>query len=184
MISISNLFRHLSTAFIFALAIGVSVPVAAQVATAKVSAITIRPLSVVKTADLDFGNMIAPTANATMTVNTADGSISTTGALIRAGGTPSRANFIVFGGPIQIINVSIPTSITLKRTAGGNTQLDKMTLDQMAIGNGNRNFGTNVRGLLGVTGIYNLTVGGRLNVKAGQKIGTYAGTFNMTVIYE
>jgi hypothetical protein len=58
-----------------------------------------------------------------------------------------------------------------------------MNIDQMAIGNGNRNFGTFVRGFLGTLGIYQLTVGGRLNVDADQEAGVYTGTFTMTVDY-
>ena len=152
----------------------------AQTAASDARAITIGPLSVVKTADLRYGNILSGPSNGTVFIDTRNGNISATGGATLAGGTVSRANFIVYGGPNQVIQVSIPGSMNVTHANG----TDSMLLNQMAIGNGNRNFGTFVRGLLGTLGIYNLTVGGRLRVNASQNSGTYTGTFNMTVVYE
>lgn len=157
-----------------------SAPVAfAQDATADSRAVTIGPLSVVNIADLEFGNIIPGAAAGTVFVDTRNGNRTSTGGVTLAAGTNSRANFIIYGGPNQIVEISIPGSTTITHSNGS----DNMVIDQLAIGNGNRNFSTFVRGLLGTLGIYQLTVGGRLNVDADQQDGAYTGSFIMTVDY-
>ncbi|MEP3723708.1 MAG: DUF4402 domain-containing protein, partial [Parasphingorhabdus sp.] len=79
----------------------------------------------------------------------------------------------------QIVEISIPGALWVNHANG----TDRMRIDQLAIGNGNRNFSTFVRGLLGTLGIYNLTVGGRLRVNGSQQEGAYTGSFVMTVDY-
>ncbi|MEP2103318.1 MAG: DUF4402 domain-containing protein [Parasphingorhabdus sp.] len=163
------------------LLIGVtSAPAAlAQDANADSRAVTIGPLSVVNIADLEFGSIIPSATAGTVFIDTRNGNRSTTGGVTTAAGANNRANFIIYGGPNQIVEISIPGSTTITHTNGS----DNMLIDQMAIGNGNRNFSTFVRGLLGTLGIYQLTVGGRLNVNANQLDGDYTGSFIMTVDY-
>lgn len=151
----------------------------AQDATADSRAVTIGPLSVVNIAELEFGNIIAGPTAGTVFMDTRNGNRTGTGGVTLGAGAANRANFIIYGGPNQIVEVSIPGTMTVTHTNGS----DNMNIDQMAIGNGNRNFSTFVRGFLGTLGIYELTVGGRLNVGADQEVGTYNGTFTMTVDY-
>ncbi len=151
----------------------------AQTADADARAVTIGPLSVVNIADLEFGNIVPSPASGTVFIDTRNGNRTSTGGVTLASGASSRANFIIYGGPNQILEISIPGTMTVTHTNG----TDNMNIDQMAIGNGNRNFSTFVRGLLGTLGIYQLTVGGRLNVGADQEAGAYTGTFTMTVDY-
>ncbi|VWX58983.1 DUF4402 domain-containing protein [Sphingorhabdus sp. 109] len=152
----------------------------AQASNTDARAVTIGPLSVVKTQDLRYGNIISGTGNGTVTVDTRNGNVSTTGDATLAGGVTGPANFIIYGGPNQIVEISIPGSLMVTHTNG----TDQMRVDQLAIGNGNRNFSTFVRGLLGTLGIYNLTVGGRLRVNGNQQTGAYRGSFIMTVDYQ
>ncbi|MEO9636025.1 MAG: DUF4402 domain-containing protein [Parasphingorhabdus sp.] len=151
----------------------------AQTAAADSSAITIGPLSVVKTADLQYGNIIAGPTNGTVFIDTRNGNVTAAGGATLAGGAVNRANFIIYGGPNQIVEISIPGALWVNHANG----TDRMRIDQLAIGNGNRNFSTFVRGLLGTLGIYNLTVGGRLRVNGSQQEGAYTGSFVMTVDY-
>ncbi|GAB5487829.1 MAG: hypothetical protein Pars2KO_13990 [Parasphingorhabdus sp.] len=162
------------------LAILVSAPAAyAQAANSEATAVTIGPMSVVKVEDLNYGNLIAGTTAGTMTVNTANGNVNVTGGVVRAGGGTSRANFIIYGPQNQIVRIRIPSTILINRNGGG----ANMRIDQMSVGNANRSLGTNVLGRLSTTGVFNLTVGGRLRVNANQQEGGYTGTFDMTVDY-
>ena len=151
----------------------------AQTADANGRAVTIGPLSVVNIADLEFGNIIPSGVPGSVFIDTRNGNRTSTGGVTLASGAAGRGNFIIYGGPNQIVEISIPGSMTVTHTNG----TDNMNIDRMAIGNGNRNFRTFVRGFLGTLGIYQLTVGGRLNVDGDQEAGLYSGTFIMTVDY-
>ncbi|MEH6757257.1 MAG: DUF4402 domain-containing protein [Parasphingorhabdus sp.] len=151
----------------------------AQTATANGRAVTIGPLSVVNTALLEFGNIIPSATPGSVTIDTRNGNRTRTGGVTLASGGAGRGTFIIYGGPNQIVEISIPGTMTVRHTNGTHT----MNIDRMAIGNGNRNFNTFVRGFLGTLGIYQLTVGGRLNVNGNQQAGQYSGTFTMTVDY-
>lgn len=151
----------------------------AQSANTDATAVTIAPMSIVKVADLNFGNVIAGTTAGTVFIDTRNGNVSDTGGVTRAGGETSRANFIIYGPVNQIVRIIIPSSTTITRNGGGSNML----IDQMSIGNGNRSLGTNILGRLSATGVFNLTVGGRLRVNANQQEGTYTGTFDMTADY-
>ena len=151
----------------------------AQTSNSDATAVTIGPMSVVKVADLNFGNLVAGTSAGSMTVNTANGNVNVTGGVVRAGGGTSRANFIIYGPQNQIVRIRIPSTILINRTGGG----ANMRIDRMSVGNANRSLGTNVVGRLSRTGVFDLTVGGRLRVNANQQEGGYTGTFDMTVDY-
>lgn len=151
----------------------------AQTADAEARAVTIGPLSVVNIADFDFGKAIPSPVPGSVFIDTRNGNRTSTGGVTLAGGASGRGAFIIYGGPNQIVEISIPGTMTVTHSNGS----DNMSVDQMAIGNGNRNFSTFVRGFLGTLGIYQLTVGGRLNVGADQEPGVYDGTFTMTVDY-
>lgn len=151
----------------------------AQTSSTDATAVTIGPMSVVKVEDLNFGNLVAGATAGTMTVDTRNGNVNVTGGVVQAGGATSRANFIIYGPQNQIVRIRIPSTILINRDGGG----ANMRIDQMSVGNANRSLGTNVLGRLSTTGVFNLTVGGRLRVNANQQEGGYSGTFDMTVDY-
>lgn len=177
-----QIFSRAIACLLFVLAALTSAPAAyAQSSSGDTRAALISPFSIVNTQDLQFGDIIAGNAPGTVFVNTANGAVTSTGDVIMAGGSPSRANFIILGNFRQIVEVELPggPSMQVTHTNG----VDTMTIDQMALGNGNRNFGTFVRARLGTTNVISLTVGGRLNVGANQASGSYSGTFDMTIDY-
>ncbi|WP_164115136.1 DUF4402 domain-containing protein [Sphingorhabdus sp. Alg239-R122] len=155
-------------------------PAHAQTSDADADARILEPLSVYKIADLDFGNIIAGPAAGTVFIDTRNGNRTAAGGVTLGGGTSSRADFLINGPVNQIVRISIPSTVTINRTTGS----DSMRIDRMAIGNANRNFGSSVRARLSRTGVFSITVGGRLLVNANQPTGEYTGTFVMTVIYE
>lgn len=175
-----QIFSRAIACLLFVLAALTSAPAAyAQTSNSEATAVTIGPMSVVKVQDLNYGNLIAGTSAGTMTIDTRNGNASTTGSVVRAGGVTSRANFIIYGPQNQIVRIRIPSTILINRNGGG----ANMRIDRMSVGNANRSLGTNVVGRLSRTGVFDLTVGGRLRVNANQQQGAYSGTFDMTVDY-
>jgi len=157
------------------LAITALTPTMANAATANGTAkvTTLRPLTLVRTSDLEFGSL-APSATAgTATIDATTGARSLSGGVVgAAGATPGPARFTASGIVGLIALVTLPTSITLTR--GGGTET-------MTVTNITTNGGTTR--LFPATPTIDIAVGGRLNVGAGQRDGSYAGTFTVTVLY-
>ncbi|WP_182466641.1 DUF4402 domain-containing protein [Sphingomonas gilva] len=135
-------------------------------------AITLRPLSIVKLRDLEFGNLIAGPAAGTVTIDADDDSRSTTGGVGAAGGAPQAAQFYTYGGPRQFIYVTRGPLPVLTRAGGGAT----MNVSQLTLNGATFRY-------LDDAGILDLRVGGQLNVGANQMAGEYSGSFTITVTY-
>lgn len=123
-------------------------------------------------ADLRFGAIVRPAANGKVTVGS-DGSVTTTLTFSATSGPVGPAIFVVRGEPNRRFLTLLPGPITISN--GTST----MTVDQFrsnTIPPGVAN--------LSSTGIYILNVGGRLNVNANQEVGSYTGTFDVTVLYQ
>jgi hypothetical protein len=160
------------------------VATAAQAATASGSgkATIVRPLTLVKTADLNFGAIIpAPTAG-TVTIDSATGAISSAGAVTRAGGSPSRATFITITDGIGFIQVRIATTALTLTRPGGGSMTATLVLNNLP----GLQFGstpTQKTAFVGDNAVVTIGVGGTLNVGANQPKGVYTATFNVTADY-
>jgi hypothetical protein len=135
--------------------------------------IVLRPLTLVKVDDLDFGALIATPVAGTATINPLDGSVSTTGGVTPVSSATSAASFAgarSLRGPVQI---RIPTApITVTRSGGTQTMtVNNWTLD------GHKTF------VVGPNEAFEFNVGATLYVGANQMPGTYVGSFNVTVNY-
>jgi hypothetical protein len=132
----------------------------------------LKSLSILKQADLDFGELVVTTAG-TVVLDPVTGAITTTGTIVPAGNAAHPATFTATGSKNSVVNIKLPTgSITLTRVGGGGTMtVSNWTLD----GKTNRKFPLN--------SAFNFNVGGTLNVGTNQPDGTYAGTFTVTVQY-
>lgn len=135
--------------------------------------VVLRPLTLVKTADLDFGSLISSPTAGTATVDALTGAVTTAGGVTPAPGTTSAAQFAgarSLRGPVII---RIPTEpISLTRSGGTETMVvSDWTLD-----------GHQTR-IVGANEAFEFNVGGTLYVDANQAPGTYVGTFLVTVNY-
>jgi len=140
---------------------------------ANASATTLRPLSLVKTADLEFGSIIPAATAGTVSIDAVSNARSKTGGVVLAtGAAPGAASFRAAGVVNVLALITLPASITLTR--GGGTET--MTVDTITTN------GSTTRLFPGSATI-DVNVGGRLNVGANQVAGSYSGTFNLTVIY-
>jgi spore coat protein U-like protein len=146
-------------------------PAAAQATTsANASATIVTAISLSKTSDLNFGNVVASGSTGTV-VLTAGGARSVTGgASLGNTGSTAAASFTVSGQASATYSITLPSSTTI--TSGGNS----MTVNTFS----SSPSGT---GALSGGGSQTLNVGATLQVGASQATGSYTGTFDVTVAY-
>lgn len=143
---------------------------ATQAGTAKT--IALRPLSIVKLRDLEFGRLISGTTAGTVVINPTTDARTTTGGVTAAGGAPQAAQFYTYGTANLTLQVTRGPLPVLARAGGGAT----MNVTQLTLNGPTTRF-------LTAAGLLDLRVGGTLAVAANQLDGTYSGNFNITVTY-
>ena len=143
------------------------------------TATVVRPNTLVKTDDLDFGTLVSGTTGGTVTINAVTGARTTSGGTTPVGAGFQRAQFQGTGG-ILLITVSGSTSVTLTRAGGGATPMTATLVRAASTSGGGI-------ALLGSTllpsGVQTYYIGGTLTVPANQPEGDYSGTFTLTVNY-
>ena len=141
--------------------------------TATATATIITPISIAKTADMNFGNIAVAASTGTVVLAPAGSRTRTGGVTLPViGGPVSAATFTVSGSGTLTYAITLP-SAALTITSGGNTMtVDTWTSTPSATGT-----------LSG--GTQTLTVGATLNVGASQASGTYVSLtpFDVTVNY-
>ena len=133
----------------------------------------LRPLTLLKREDLNFGIVITSGPAGTVTLNPVTDAVTTTGGITAAPGLRHAARFTgaASGGPV--VNIRLPNQpVTLRRVGGTQTViLSNFTLD-----------GSDKRAMA-TAGSFDFKVGGRVAIGANQTPGTYLGTFTVTVQY-
>jgi len=136
------------------------------------TAMVLRPVSVAKLKDMDFGYVAVGAAGTAVLEPNAD-AFSTTGGVTAVGGTPHSAQFAGVATTSSIVNIKIPNQpSTLTRVGGSET----MTVSNFRLQ------GLNKRAIAAQSS-FTFRVGGTLNVAANQVEGIYVGTFTVTVQY-
>lgn len=160
---------------------GMLLPAAALAAdtNATANATVVRPNTLIKTDDLDFGTLVSGPTGGTVTVNPVTNARTTGGGVTPVGGGAHRAEFVGTGGRLLIF-VSGSTSVTLARAGGGAPSMTASLVRAATTSGGGI-------ALLGATllpsGVQTYYIGGTLNVPANQPPGDYSGTFTLTVNY-
>jgi hypothetical protein len=130
----------------------------------------LKPFSLVKKADLNFGGLI-PAGAGTAVINPVTGAMSTTGAITRAGTGMQPATFTTTGSRNSNVVIKVPNgTVTLNRVGGGAT---------MTVGSWTLDGATNRK--IPASQTFDFKVGGTLNIAAGQLEGVYTGLFTVTV---
>jgi hypothetical protein len=131
-----------------------------------------KPLTLAKIADMDFGNLGVTTAG-TAVINAVTDTMSTTGGVVRLGGTPHAAVFRGVAQGNSVVNIRIPNGgINLTRVGGTETiLLNAFTLDGQS------------KRAMAQAGIFDFKVGATLRPAANQVEGVYSGTFDVTIQY-
>ena len=144
------------------------------------NAAVVRPNTLIKTDDLDFGTMVSGTTGGTVSINAVTGARTTTGGVTPVGGGTQRAVFQGTGG-ILLITVSGDTSVTLVRAGGGAPNMTATLVRAASTSGGG--IALLGGGTLLPSGIQTYYIGGTLTVPANQPAGDYSGTFTLTVNY-
>lgn len=134
--------------------------------------IILRPLELLKIADLDFGTVTVSAAG-TAVLDPASGAVTTTGGITHLGDSTQAASFAGAASRNSPVIIRLPRNpISLTRVGGTETMtLSDWTLD----GPATRHVDANRA--------FNFNVGGTLIIAANQADGTYVGTFDITVQY-
>lgn len=137
----------------------------------------IQPAAITRIEDLRFGQFFQPVANGNLTVDV-NGTVTPVAGMVGLIGTTQTgtgrgpARFLIEGDPNRAFTVTLPNRIDIAKGT-----------DTIRV----QNFTTNVpnpRGNLGTAGQFMLMVGARLQPRANQPVGTYSGTFTVTVAYQ
>ncbi|MHB8800742.1 MAG: DUF4402 domain-containing protein [Thermoanaerobaculia bacterium] len=139
-------------------------------ATGSATATIVTPITLTSVSALEFGNIVAGTTAGTVTVAPSDAISATGGATPISGLAVGAAEFTVGGGALRTFDIGLPASTTI--TNGTVT----MTVDTFT-----SNIGPS--STLSASGAATLFVGATLDVAANQAVGSYTGTFNVTVTY-
>lgn len=147
-------------------------PASAGSAGATSNAVIMRPMSIAKNADLDFGTLVSSATAGTATLDPASGALAVTGGVTSIGTSAKPARFAASGLFNAVALVLLPTTITLTRSGG--TQA--MTISAVTSN------GPAVQ-LFPANKLLDIRVGGTLNIGAAQVEENYTGTFAVTVFY-
>lgn len=157
--------------------VGFSAASYAQVsATATATSTIVTPLSITKTADMNFGNVAVNDDDGTVVLSPAGGRTPSGGvSLPSTTGTVSAAAFTVSGQSGYTYGITLPSSnVTVTRQTGSETMIVNTFVSNPTVAAG---------GVL-TGGTQTLYVGATLNVSGQQVAGTYASeNFTITVIY-
>ncbi len=148
--------------------------------TGTATSVVVRPNTLVKSDDLNFGTLAAGTTGGTATVDPVTGTRTTSGGTVAVGGGTQRAVFQGTGG-LLLITVSGDNSVTLARAGGGGSMTATLTRATTTSGGGITLLGSSATLL--PSGVQTYYVGGTLSVPANQPAGDYSGTFTLTVNY-
>ncbi len=150
------------------------------IGTATASATILRPITITKTTDMNFGNVV-PSSEAGTVVLLPDGTRSSTAGstfIPSNPGTVTAAAFTIEGEGAATYSVTLPLSVSL--TGGTGTAMTVATFTSTP---GTVAGAGTLSGSAGADGTQTLLVGGTLAVGATQAAGLYSGLFDVTVAY-
>lgn len=136
----------------------------------------IQPITIDKTADLEFGRIVKPASGSgTVTItNGSDVVTAASGAVKLSGITTSQAKFTIGGEGGQALNLTVPATFDI---SDGSATLTVTT---------NNNLGATptLSNALASAGSASLLVGGAFALPATAATGRYTGTLSVTVSYQ
>ncbi len=149
----------------------IAAPIASPTPPAAQAAL-MRPLTLTKLADMDFGNL-GVTTSGTAVIDPVSNTLAVTGGVIRLGGTPRAARFAGSTSSSAVVIIRIPNrTVLLTRVGGTHTiALDSFTLDGQS------------KRAMAQAGVFEFAVGATLRPTANQMEGVYTGTFDVTIQY-
>jgi hypothetical protein len=136
----------------------------------------LRPIAVSVGSNLIFGSVLRPLSGTGMvSLDTSGQRAVANGAIGLAIPTPKAASYTVTGEGGQLISISIPPSFTMVRSGGSETLTVSTTNDVVT--------SPTLNNTLGKGGTYTFNVGGSFPLDSSVPLGSYTGTFTVTVQY-
>jgi hypothetical protein len=159
--------------YVYAIKTG-STPTAGSTAGLAVATVY-RPISIALTSNLVFGTVVRPkTGSGTVAVSALTGARTFTNAAGLNTPAATRAAYNVTGEGGQVYSVAVPPTFVMNRTGGGSLTVTTST---------NATASETLGAALGSAGTDSFGVGGSLPVTSTTPLGTYTGTFSVTVQY-
>ncbi|MEO6581060.1 MAG: DUF4402 domain-containing protein [Sphingomicrobium sp.] len=131
-----------------------------------------RPLTLAKLEDMDFGILAAPSAG-TAIIEPISNTMGVGGGVIAIGGTPHAARFAGSTYSSSVVIIRIPNGSVLLTRAGGTETIavNNFTLDGQS------------KRTMAKAGVFEFAVGATLRPTANPVEGIYTGTFDVTIQY-
>lgn len=156
-----------------------AVPAAAAATSARAKSVMIRPLSLLKTTDLSFGNIIAAPVAGSVTINPSTDAPVYAG-VTGAGGPIHAARLVGAGTAGQLVWVRWTTAPVILARQGGGAQ---MTMTDLRTNSVLFVFAGSDPRIIPADRVLDIRFGGRLQVGANQREGVYEGSFVVTIDY-
>lgn len=137
------------------------------------SATVVRTLAVTSTTELSFGTFAAGSTSGTVTMSAIGNRSFSGGVTLVAANPGSQATVNLGGTPGTAYSVSLPSSVQLNAATGSAT-MSLATFTTTIVG---------PQATLNTSGTGSFGIGGTLTVNANQPIGTYSGSFTVTLNY-
>ena len=137
-------------------------------------ALVLKPLTLTKLADLDFGTIVPSGAGDIVTINADTGARTSPTAGLVTFDPGHRARFGSSGVNNTLVYLQLSPGADLVDGAGNKLTLTNLTLDQGGLG---------LRVLTPLSQVFFVGVGGTVVIAPAQPEGTYTGTFTLTAVY-
>jgi len=137
-------------------------------------ALLLKPLTLTKLADLDFGTIVPSGSGDLVTINADTGARTSPSAGLVTSDPGQRARFASSGlnNTFVVLQISAPTDLT--DGAGNRLTVTRLDLDQG---------GNPLRTLTPASQVFFLGIGGQVFVRSNQQDGVYSGSFTLTANY-
>ncbi|MDQ3074927.1 MAG: DUF4402 domain-containing protein [Pseudomonadota bacterium] len=137
-------------------------------------ALLLKPLTLTKLSDLDFGTIVPSGSGDLVTINADSGARTSPSAGLVTFDPGNRARFASSGVNNEFVVLEISEPTDLSDGAGNTLTVTRLDLDQG---------GSPLRTLTPESQVFFLGIGGQVFVRADQPDGTYSGTFTLTANY-
>lgn len=151
-----------------------AVPAGAQTAPMDAEALILKPLTLTKLSDLDFGTIVPSGAGDIVTINADTGARTSPSAVLVATSPGYQARFASSGLNTTFVVLQLSPPADLVDGSGNTMRLDRLDLDQG---------GNPLRILTPASQVFFVGIGGQVFVRSNQPEGTYSGTFTLTANY-
>lgn len=153
---------------------GASSAVAADSVPMTSKALLLKPLTLTKLSDLDFGTIVPSGLGDLVTIDADTGVRTSPTAGLMPSDPGQRARFASSGSKNKVVVLQLSAPTELSDGAGNVLTVTRLDLDQN---------GKTVRFLTPSSQVFFVGIGGQVQVRANQAEGSYSGTFTLTAHY-